>query len=89
MSRKDATTTQADQMHDAVKNMALKLYREKGIKTSCERCYYTSDPTCPDFPHICMLEEALKTPGESRTWALENLAPRIKMRKRALGVDPS
>lgn len=69
-------------MEKAVKNMAMRLYKEKGVKTTCERCYYLSDPTCPDFPHICMLEQTLKIFGESRDWVLENLADRIEMRRR-------
>ena len=51
---------------EKVRNMALKLYREKGVKPSCERCFYLRDPTCPDFPHICVLEEEGK-PRRART----------------------
>jgi len=41
---------------ERVKQIVLKLYNEKGIKPSCERCFYLTDPKCPDFPHICAME---------------------------------
>lgn len=41
---------------EIVKQIALKLFRETGIKPTCERCFYLTDPTCPDFPHICTKE---------------------------------
>ena len=67
-------------MDASVKAMALKLYREKGIKTSCEHCYIVTDPRCPDFPHICELEESLKNPDQ-RKWAEDNIPKCIEMRK--------
>lgn len=42
-----------DELDEKVKQFALKLYREKGIKVTCERCFYLIDPKCPDYPHIC------------------------------------
>ena len=68
------------EMDEAVKAMALKLYREKGIKTSCERCFVVTDPTCPDFSHICVLEKGLENPDE-KDWIKENLSHCIEMRK--------
>ena len=63
--------------HDQrVKDMARKLYEAKGIKPSCERCFYLKDPTCPDFHHICELELGLEDP-EQRDWILLNL-PRAR-----------
>ena len=66
---------------EAVKRMVLKLYREKGIKPECERCFIVTDPQCPDFPHICALETGLEEPGPDKDWILENLSPCIKMRE--------
>ena len=71
-------------LREKVKAVALKRFNEQGIKMSCEECYYLTDPVCPDFPHICMLEEALKKLGESRDWALVNLGDRIEMRRKHL-----
>jgi len=68
-------------LREKVKAMAMKLYRGKGIKMSCEECYYLTDPECPDFPHICILEETLKELGESRDWTLVNLGHCIEMRE--------
>lgn len=65
---------------EKVKQKAIKLYREKRIKLECEECFILIDPECPDFPHICALEEGLKKEGKSREWILENLAHCIKMR---------
>ena len=69
--------------NEVVKRMALKLYREKGIKPECERCFIVTDPKCPNFPHICALEDGMKKPGSSKEWILDNLSQCIKMRKRA------
>lgn len=46
----------------------------------CEECFYLIDSECPDFPHICQLEESLKSPG-GKEWTLENLADKIEMRE--------
>ena len=70
-----------EEMNRTIKRMAEKIYRDKGIKPSCERCFYLSDPECPDFLHICVLEEGLKNP-EERDWIVENLPHCIEMRKR-------
>ena len=58
-----------------------KFYEEKGVKGSCERCFIVTDPMCPDFPHICELEEGLKESGENRDWILKELPHCIKMRE--------
>ena len=66
---------------ERVKQMALKRYRKKGIKPECEGCFIVTDPKCPDYPHICALEEGLKKPGENRDWILKELPHCIKMRE--------
>ncbi len=81
-------TTELDAHDEAVKRMALKLYREEGIRPECERCFIVTDPTCPDFPHVCALETGLEGPGPSRDWILENLPSCIKMRKRHMSRTP-
>jgi len=68
------------EMDERVKQMALKLYEEKAIKVSCERCFIVTDPKCPDFPHICVLEEGLKK-SDKKEWIEENLSRCIEMRK--------
>jgi len=71
----------AAELRKIVKEMAIRLYEERGIVTECEECFYLTDPKCPDFPHKCALEEALKNP-EEREWVLEHLADKIEMRRR-------
>lgn len=65
---------------EKVKQKAMNFYSETGIKLECEECFIITDPECPDYPHICALEEGLKKEGKSREWILENLAHCIKMR---------
>ena len=68
-------------MREIVKATALRVYHETGIKSICEDCFYLTDPKCPNFPHICMLEKGLQNPQE-RDWILKNLADKVEMRKR-------
>ena len=77
--------TSSEDFDEKVKKMALNLYKEKGIKNECERCFIGTDPECPDFVHFCALEEGLKNPI-SRAWIMENLPGRIEMRKKYGGV---
>lgn len=79
--RARAHETDMEAFDERVKQLALKVYREKGIKGRCERCFILTDPECPDFPHICDLEEGLKISGESRDWILANLSHCIEMRQ--------
>jgi len=69
------------EIKERVKAMAIHLYETKGIKVECEECFYLTDPKCPDFPHVCALEEGLKNP-EEREWILKNLADKIEMRRK-------
>jgi len=69
------------EIKEKVKAMALHLYETKGIKLLCEECFIVTDPKCPDFPHRCALEEALKNP-EEREWVLKNLPDKVEMRRR-------
>lgn len=82
-------TTELDVRDEAVKRMALKLYREKGIKPECERCFIVTDPKCPNYPHICALETGLEKPEPNKDWILENLSHCIKMRKRHIRRTPT
>ena len=70
-----------EEFEETVKQRALKLYREKGIKLECEWCYVLAEPKCPDYPHICALEKGLKELGEGRDWILKELPHCIEMRK--------
>ena len=70
-----------EEIKERVKAMALRLYRTKGIKLLCEECFIVTDPKCPEFPHRCALEEALKDP-EEREWVMKHLADKIEMRRR-------
>ena len=81
--------TDLDAFDERVKRLALHFYREKGIKSECERCWIVTDPKCPDFPHICALEEGLKEPGKNKDWILENLSDCIEMRMKLYAVKPT
>lgn len=58
---------------NGIKVLAMRLFEERGIKLECEECFILTNPSCPDFPHSCALEEALKDP-EQRTWTLQNIS---------------
>jgi len=69
-----------EEINKIVEACARKIYEETGSKPLCERCFYISDSQCPNFLHLCALEESLKNEKE-RQWTLENLKNKIKMRE--------
>jgi len=64
-----------------IKEIVKAFFLANDIVPLCEKCFYLIDPKCPDFPHLCELEESLKSPG-GKEWALKNLADKIEMRER-------
>ena len=73
--------TDTKEVEERVKATALHLYETKGIKPLCEKCFYLTNPKCPDFPHVCALEKALEDP-EERKWVLENMLDKVEMRRK-------